>query len=247
MKTLALVFTALIARATAQTVLTNEHVDLGINFNSAALAQPGGPWRLTVRDEDSQNEHLGQRSGAGDPERVVLAAGISGRTNVPDDSRYTLLGPVGANVWVLPQSQDSELLFLGASLENKSSDPAWQGDGVEPGFLARGVASGLFQNNRVTLSLASFSGPGNFHLYFTDQFGDPTIYFNTSNGLSSADSRLFSPSNHVHFNWAFSSPGDYFVGLRASGTLVEGNVFTQSDVTMFHFVVVPEPSATTLK
>ena len=89
MKTLALVFTALIARATAQTVLTNEHVDLGINFNSAALAQPGGPWRLTVRDEDSQNEHLGQRSGAGDPERVVLAAGISGRTNVPDDSRYT--------------------------------------------------------------------------------------------------------------------------------------------------------------
>jgi surface-anchored protein len=175
-------------------------------------------------------------------ERVLLKVLEEARMEVPDDPRYTFLGAEGTPVWILPQTQDTSLLYAGISSENKSSQSGWTGFGVSSQFLVRGVPSGTFQNNGVTLSLVEFSGPGQFHLYSTNAFGDPAIVFNTADGLTLADSRLFSPAGHVHFNWAFSEPGEYEIGLRASGTLISGGQYTESDITTFRFQVIPEPA-----
>lgn len=232
------------ASALGAIVLETEHIDLSINFSSALVGGATNPWLLTTRDEDARREYAGQRAGFADPERSTLLVKAVAEVEIPDDDRYLFLGEPGASSWILPQSQDTELLYAGVSTENKTSQTGWQGVGVSSQFLVRGVPSGYFSGNKVTLTLASFSGPGNFHLYSTDAFGNPVVAFDTTDGLSSLDFREFTPSNHVHFNWAFSTPGDYYIGLQASGAA--GSSFFESDVTMFHFLVVPEPGTAAL-
>lgn len=227
-------------------VLASEHTDIGINFNASQINTADGPWRLTARDEDNTIEFLGMRAPKPDPERVILSVGLSAQTEIPDDSDYSFLGPEGNPVWILPQGQDPELLYLGISTENKSFSGDWISDGVEAPFLARGIPSGVFELNRVTLKLESFSGPGEFALYFIDSFSNVTVYMNTGDGLTTADSRNLSPGNHTHFNWAFTAPGDYTLGFRASGTLLAGSEYTESDLTTFHFQVIPEPASAVL-
>jgi len=226
--------------------LTSEHADIGINFNASQINTADGPWLLTARDEDNTIEFLGMRIPKPDPERVILSVGLSAQTEIPADPDYSFLGAEGNPVWILPQGQDPELLYLGISTENRSLSGDWIGEGVEAPFLARGIPSGVFELNRVTLKLESFSGPGSFALYFIDSFSNPTVYMNTADGLSAADSRNLLPGNHTHFNWAFSAPGDYTLGFRAFGTLISGSEYTESDLTTFHFQVVPEPSSTLL-
>jgi surface-anchored protein len=244
MKTLCCILLAGAATGHAVVTLETEHVDLSVNFSGSLVGSGTNPWLLTVRDEDRRDEFAGLRAMFPDPDQVLLAVADAARVEVPDDPRYTaFLGPAGTPMWILPQTQDPSLLYAGMSTENKTSQSGWTGFGVSPDFLTRGVPSAVFKNNQITLSLDGFSGPGDFYLYSTSAFGDPTIVFNTSNGLDLSDSRLFSPGSHVHFNWAFSEPGEYEVSLRASGTLNAGNQFTESDVTTFRFLVVPEPAA----
>jgi surface-anchored protein len=244
LRTIALVFlssTTLHAAA----VLTTEHADIAVNFSASLFGSATNPWRLTVRNEDARIEYGGRREATADEIQVVLDAVEASRVEVPNDMRYSFLGPQGREVYILPQTQEPDMLYLGTSSENKTTQLDWQGVGVASNLLVRGTASGTFQNNRVNLRLASFSGPGDFFLYSTNTFGDPTLFYNTANGLSLADNRQMSPGNHTHFNWAFTEPGEYTLGLIASGTLLNGT-YSESDLTEFHFNVVPEPSASAL-
>lgn len=228
----------------AVVTLVDQHVDLSVNFSGSLVGSGTNPWRLTVRDEEARREFAGERAGFPDPERVLLEVVEAARVEVPDDPRYTdFLGPAGTSLWILPQGQETGVLYAGFSTENKASQTGWSGFGVTSPLLTRGVATGAFKNNQVTVSLVGFSGPGNFHLYSTDAFGNPTISFDTSNGLDFSDARIFTPGNHAHFNWAFSEPGEYALMLQASGTLEVGNELSESDVTTFRFVVIPEPGA----
>ena len=234
------------ATAFATDTLVDPHADLAVNFKASLVGTATNPWRLTVRDEDRKHEYGGQRAGAGDALEVVLRAGLEAQFPVPDDPAYSFLGTPGAPIWVLPQTQESDILYLGTSTENKSAQ-SWTAHNVLTSLLAVGIPAGSFVSNQITLRLESFTGPGNFFVWTTDSFGDPSPrVFDTSNGLSAADQRTFTPGNHVHFNWAFTAPGTYEIGLRASGTLTGGNQFTQSDLTTFRFEVIPEPGSAAL-
>ncbi len=239
----------LIAFATASlhaaTVLTTEHADISVNFNASLMGSATNPWRLTVRNEDARIEYGGRREATQDEIQAYLDALETSKVEVPNDARYSFLGPAGTEVFILPQTQESDMLYLGTSSENKTSQSGWQGFAVQSNLLVRGFATGVFQNNRVNLRLESFSGPGDFYLYSTNSFGDPTVFYNTANGLSLLDNRQMSPGNHTHFNWAFTESGEYTIGLRASATTA-GGTFTQSDLTEFTFRVIPEPSSTVL-
>lgn len=241
MKAALLLFLAIAPAALAVDVLVDPHVDLSINFRGSLIGTGTNPWRLTARDEDGKQEYGGQREGFADPLTVILHVPASAQFEVPDDPAYNFLGPAGAPIWVLPQVQEPGLLFLGFSTENKTSQSNWVAHNVSPDHLVRGIAPGTFLNNQITLRLESFSGPGDFSVFTTDSFGMPVIAFRTDDGLSSADSRTFTPSNHVHFNWSFSEPGTYIIGLRASGTLAGGGDVSSSDITYFRFDVIPEP------
>ena len=245
MKLSTVIFLIVSAARVHATVLSVEHVDIAMNFNGSLLGSATNPWRLTARDEDARIEYGGRRVATPDQIQVMLDALEASKVEVPDDSRYAFLGPEGREVYILPQTQEPDMLFLGTSSENKTTQLGWQGVGVASNLLVRGFSTGTFSGNRVNLRLATFSGPGNFFLYSTNTFGDPTIIYNTANGLSLDDNRQQSPGNHSHFNWAFTEPGEYTIGLRASATTVN-SVFTESDLTEFRFNVIPEPSSAAL-
>jgi surface-anchored protein len=231
--------------ASALDLLVQQHADFGLNFNNALVGTGTNPWRLTVRDEDAKHEYGGQRVGFADPEEVLLVASAEAQFAVPNDPEYAFLGAPGSPVWVLPQAQEAGILFLGISGENKTAQ-SWTAHNVATNLLARGFASGVFSGNQITLRLETFSGPGNFSVFGIGTFGGVDKVFDTSDGLTAADSRAFTPGNHTHFNWALTAPGDYTVGFRASGTLAGSGTFTQSDLTLFRFRVVPEPSSAAL-
>jgi len=230
-------FTALLlplAAARGLDDLDEAHVDLGLNYN-ATLNQ----WQLTVRDEDNTKEYAA--------DRVILRGAISARVTLPNDARYAFLGAPGAPSYILPQTQEPELLYLGFSTENKTSViDDWTADGVSPSQLVKGLNSGTFLSNQITLSLQAVSGPGNFALYRTSPGGDPVVTFDSGNGIDANDRTLFNPNVHAHFNWAFSAPGTYAVTLQASGLLAGNSQFTQSAPTTFTFQIVPEPGTAIL-
>lgn len=229
----------------AQTVLSAGAIEISINFVAAHVGSGTNPWLLGVRQNDALVEIAASISGSIQPERVVLFANEQTRITVPDDPRFAPLGAPGSNAWLLPDAPSADVLAPGISTEVRSTQPGWTGVGVPAEFLAAGVPSGVFQSNRITLALETFSGPGHFALYRLSGFGDPIWYFRTDDGLSAADTRTFSSASHSDLNWAFTAPGDYFLGFRASGTLTAGAT-TQSELTIFHFQVVPEPSTAVL-
>jgi surface-anchored protein len=177
-------------------------------------------WDLHVHHED-----LGEF----DPGEVILQVGPAAESTVPAHPGFSFLGSAGTSVWILPQTEEGHsdhLLFLGLSAEEQ-----------EPG---------LFLNDRITLSLAGVTGPGQFALYEVDAFGTPSVFMNSADGITDADRVDLLAGTHRHANWAFTMPGEYEVSFRASGTLADGLAFTQSDVVAYNFSVVPEPNAWSL-
>lgn len=221
--------------AHAQHVITNQHIDFATNYNPTL-----GQWQLTLRDEDIQREFAGRTAPGAD--RVIIQAGLSARVEVPNIPGFSFLGSPATSVWVMPQTQDPELPYIGVSTENLTLQGGWSGDSVSSQLLVRGVSSGVFSGNQITLRLSAISGPGNFFLYSTDFSGQPVISMNTSDGLSTADARVFSPGTHSHFNWAFTAPGTYDLTFVASGVLASSGTLSQSTPTTFRFAIVPEPA-----
>ena len=237
---------AVCPRSDAQTTLTAGEVELAINFVPAYVGSAINPWLLAIRNPDALVEYAGVREGSADPERVRLVANEQTRIVVPNDTRFSALGTPGGSAWLLPDAPDESVLTPGISLESRATQAGWQGVGVAPEFLAQGVpGANTFIANRITLTLMSFTGPGHFSLYRLNGFGDPIWYFRTDDGLTTGDARTFNSASHSDLNWAFTAPGNYTLGFRAAGLLTSGQS-TASDVTLFHFQVVPEPRVGTL-
>jgi surface-anchored protein len=127
---------------------------------------------------------------------------------------------------VLPETQNLDLLFLGIGAEE-----------LEPG---------VFVGDEVELALTTVSGPGDLFLWTNDSFGDPQdIFFDSSDGINATDAVEVGAGDHMHANWAFTAPGTYQMGFEASGTLVDGDVFTASGEVIYTFEVQPNPPPAT--
>lgn len=177
-------------------------IDLEIAFEAGAFG-------LELLDESA-----GRGYGA---HEAVLVGRPPARARVPADPAFAFLGNSGATVYVLPQDERANLLFLGLAADE--------------------IAPGLFTGESVNLQLASLDGPGQLALYSTDAFGTPTVYWNSANGLSAADVFPAAVGSHSHVNWAFTAPGVYRVGLKAAGTLVAGSQPIESAVVTFSFEI----------
>src|SRR4029450_41638 len=134
---------------------------------------------------------------------------------VPSPAGFSFLGSSGDPIWILPQTQNEELLYLG-----------YGGDGIP---------TGVFVGNQVTVALKRVEGPGDFFSYKTDTFGNPVVYFNTRDGITTNDVTTVQAGGDAHLSWAFTAPGTYNVVLQASGTLVNGSVGTTSAPVTFTF------------
>lgn len=187
------------------TILDVDHADVGIGFKD-------GVWDLHVHDDLGEYE-------AGE---TLLVAKRESETVRPAGDQWDFIGAAaGAPIWVLPQVEDPNLLFLGIAAEE--------------------IAAGIFANDRVNLDLVAVRGPGQFSLFQVNTFGAPIVFWTSVDGFSSADSLQAAVGGHAHFNWVFTAPGRYEIDLVARGTLVGGGV-SSSPVTTYHFEVVPEPA-----
>ena len=195
----------------AQTTLDTGDTDIGIGYD--------GGWDLHVHKENPPD------AGEYEPADALLQVNGQAETTVPAGSQWSFLGTAGSAAWILPQSEDPNLLFLGIGTEE--------------------IASGIFVGEEVTLSLSSVTGPGNFSTY-TESLGIPNVLFDSSDGITGADSFTLPTGTHQHFNFAFTAPGDYTIAFEGSGTLVAGSTFTQSGPIDYFFTVVPEPSSAAL-
>jgi surface-anchored protein len=150
-----------------------------------------------------------------DPADVVFRALPGSRRTVPDDPRFAFLGDPGDPVWILPQTQDPDLLWPGVSTEQ--------------------LPGGVFDNNRVRVRLASVTAPagGQVSLYTTAAGGDPTVLFDSGNGLP--DARNFAVGAHQHMNWAFEATGRYV--LRFEVTASRNGTTVRSGVHAYTFRV----------
>ena len=175
------------------------------------VAYEGGEWELVLLDEANEKEIE-----AGD---AALQAGPETWQTVPSDPAYAFLGNSGDGIFILPQDEKEGVLFLGIA-----------GDEIE---------SGVFENDQVGLNLASVEGPGAVYLYSTDEFGAPTKYFDSADGINDEDQFPVSVGGHSHQNWAFSAPGIYRVGLNASGVLANGSAVASETIEFLFEVFGP--------
>jgi surface-anchored protein len=199
----------------AQTILTNQHADIGVTYE-------GGAWNLHIHNETQDIEYSPPSGLNG----AILQVGSAAAGTVPANPLFSFLGTAGSPVWILPNTQNPSLIFLG--------------------FGAEELETGLFVGDSVTMSLSSVSGPGEFAVFDFDSFGSPMALMNSRDGITAGDSVSLAAGAHNDLNWAFSAPGTYTVNFEASGTLVDGNVFTASGPVGYTFEVVPEPSSVAL-
>lgn len=175
------------------------------------IAYENGAWDLHAHDEVNDVEYA--------PDEALFCVPAAAAQTVPADPAFSFLGAAGSTVYVLPQTEVAGLLFLGIGSEE--------------------IAPGDFQGDVLNLTLASLTGPGDFSLFTVDGFGVPTVYWNSADGLG--DTFVVPTGGHAHYNWGFTAPGDYSVGLQASGVLADGTT-TVSDIANYQFKVVPEAS-----
>lgn len=175
------------------TYLDHQHMDFRLEYDAAAT----GTNRL--------NLVLGYDQGTGHFTATNTQVYIVGNTNakktIPSNPNYAFLGPVGAPVWILPQSQDVTLPYVGVSAED--------------------IPLNTF-DNPMRMELISVEGPGNFFAWSVSGAGNPpTVKMIATNGVVSPTTYFMEPliGSHEHNNWGFSTNGLYRVTLRATGTL----------------------------
>ncbi|PRX97950.1 TIGR03773 family transporter-associated surface protein [Allonocardiopsis opalescens] len=176
-------------------VLDRGHVDV------AALVE-GGALSIQVKDGTQGGEIWRPLSD------VVFHVRPEAQIEVPDGADFAFLGEPGAASWMLPQTQDSALLW-----------PGWNTEEIGADALDGGV----------NWTLTGVEGPGDFALFINGSFGAPEVLFDSSDGLPDAfDIPL---GTHAHGNWAFSEQGVYRLSFTMSGTLPSGQP-TQSEGTL---------------
>jgi surface-anchored protein len=134
-----------------------------------------------------------------DPGTVAFQVKPSADEVVPPSASYRFLGPAGATVWQIPQTQATDLLWAG-----------WNTESVDYTAL----------NGPVRWSLDKVIGPGKVAVYQFNQFGEPLISFDSGKKLP--QSITLAGPTHAHGNWAFTKLGLYKLTFTYSATTKSG-------------------------
>ncbi len=193
---------AIFATASAETVLTDEHVDLNIGYTRTS-----GVWTIKALDNDVDPAR--QTS----PATTLLYVDPAARVTRPGNPAFDFVG-VGAGqpYYQLPQAQNPSLLYLGFAGYGASSADF---DAYNPAVESGGRASGF--GRWLKVSLVAVRGPGDFAVWQNDDEG-PNVFMSTADGgITAGDSLWILASGHLHFNWSFTTEGIYEVDFRLSG------------------------------
>lgn len=189
--------------------LSHQHVDLRILYTPSATPALS----VVARDEDQAINHA--------TNQVLLVAMPSAELTLPPGTPF---GDAGAPFWILPQSQNVNLLYLGVSAE--------------------GIAPGVFRD-ALKLRLKRLEGPGYFMVWQATGPGQFNIRINTRDGVNDSDTFTPITGSHEHFNWGFSEPGLYRLTFQVEAQLVSNPQTIRSQESTFVFHVRPLPPPTT--
>lgn len=143
-----------------------------------------------------------------DPSEVLFQVLPDAATDVPDGSDFAFLGDAGDTVYMLPMTQDPNLLW-----------PGWSTERIRSSEI----------DGQVELSITALDGPGELKLFTSGTFGGNEVLVDSADGLP--DSWGVNVPAHVHANWAFTQTGRYTMTVRADATLADGTSATTGDVT----------------
>ncbi|MFC0530958.1 TIGR03773 family transporter-associated surface protein [Phytohabitans kaempferiae] len=181
------------APATGRKVVADGHIDMGPQLD-------GNTWRIRIRDDSGSPPVWRELSD------VVIHAVDKAKIKVPSGADYAFLGPAGSDVWLLPQAQQSGIVWPGWNTQDPSVVNGTQGN--------------------VTWRLTKVDGPGQFKLFLTGSFGKPDVLFDSAKALPQQMS--IAPNTHAHGNWAFTKPGVYHLGVQMTGTTKAGKSVTDT-------------------
>lgn len=181
------------------------HLDVRL---TQATGENGTTYGLAVKDDSltaartSVLRTLGSTTLAVAPNaRFVRPASLS-------DASYDVLGPVGAATYVLPETQNSDIVWPGLSTE-----------GIDYAALPEGAD--------LTLHLAQAPAGARVAFFQGGTFGaGATVHFDSTKGDGVVHT---TEATHMHGNWVFSAPGTYRIEVGArSGqrVLAEPQAFT---------------------
>ncbi|WP_436836968.1 TIGR03773 family transporter-associated surface protein [Micromonospora tulbaghiae] len=177
------------APATGRQVISDGHVDMGPHLN-------GADWTIRIKDDRSSPPVWRETAD------VVLHVKDKAKLTVPAGAGF--LGKQGDSVWLLPQTQQSGLVWPGWNTQHESVVSGVRGD--------------------VTWTLKGVDGPGRFALFLTSSFGSEDVLFDSAEPFPQ---KLGVPLNtHAHGNWAFGKPGLYRLAVQMSGTTTAGRSVT---------------------
>lgn len=176
------------------------HVDLGPRLID-------GEWRMQARDDrtvppvwrflDTTVVH-------------VMDAGIIPAPESPD---YSFLGTeAGAPVYVIPQTQNQEVVWLGWNTQ----DPE----------ITQRIDRGA------TLTLDGVTGPGNLFLFLQEGVtGPPNLLWDST--AAGPQDLWMEVNTHTHANWVFTEPGVYLVEVTMRATFTDGAEVSDSGTLRF--------------
>lgn len=186
-------------------VLAAGHIDMGPKFDD-------GQWRFLIHDDVAKADARATSVWRYPAETAfhVLDAAILA---VPDDPQYAFLGAdPGSDVYVIPQTQYPEVVWLGWNTQ----DPEVMG------AIDRGI----------TLTFRGMEGPGGLTVYLqSGSFGEPEVLWDSR--IPEEQSIWVDVNTHTHANWVFTAPGVYRVEVTASAALIDGTEVSDTQVLQF--------------
>lgn len=184
---------------TSQTpaVIEAGHVDLGPRLI-------GGKLTVSLRDDSAASPVWR------DPNKTVLRVRDGALIQVPQGEDYKFLAD-SKRVYVLPQTQKTQLVWLGWNTQ----DPA---------------VTKLIQGG-VNMRIEQVKGPGRSWLILQEgTFGKPKVL---ADSAASAQDIWVDTNTHVHANWIFSKPGIYLVKVSFKATGVDGKTYQATTTLRF--------------
>ena len=181
------------------------HLDVRL---TQASGEGGLTYGLAVKDDSLTNARTSVLRTVGSTTLTVAPNARFVRPASLSDPSYDVLGPVGTATYVLPETQNSDIVWPGLSTE-----------GIDYAALPEGAD--------LTLHLAQAPEGARVAFFQGGTFGaGAKVHFDSSKGDGVVHT---TEATHMHGNWVFSAPGTYRIEVGArSGerSLVEPQSFT---------------------
>ena len=181
------------------------HLDVRL---TQASGEGGLTYGLAVKDDSLTNARTSVLRTVGSTTLTVAPNARFVRPASLSDPSYDVLGPVGTATYVLPETQNSDIVWPGLSTE-----------GIDYAALPDGAD--------LTLHLAQAPEGARVAFFQGGTFGaGAKVHFDSSKGDGVVHT---TEATHMHGNWVFSAPGTYRIEVGArSGerSLVEPQSFT---------------------